>query len=49
MVAKNHRFSKSVYIRTLVYFRAFTRETLFAVMLMTVGIGLTLLKPWPFK
>jgi hypothetical protein len=43
MATVKHRPSKSVYLRTVLYFRAFTRETLLAVMLMTVGIGLTLL------
>jgi ATP-binding cassette, subfamily B, bacterial len=41
--------SKSVYLRTLVYFRAFTGLTLLAVILMSAGIALSLLKPWPFK
>src|SRR6185369_5596157 len=41
--------SKSVYLRTLLYFRAFAGQTLLAVILMTVGVGLNLLKPWPFK
>lgn len=41
--------SKSVYLRTLLYFRAFTGQTLLAVMLMSAGVGLSLLKPWPFK
>jgi ABC-type multidrug transport system fused ATPase/permease subunit len=40
---------KSVYLRTLLYFRAFSAETLLAVVLMSAGIGLNLLKPWPFK
>ncbi|MEJ2379381.1 MAG: ABC transporter ATP-binding protein [Pseudolabrys sp.] len=48
MLIKNYN-SKSVYLRTLVYFRAFARQTLLAAMLMSAGIGLTLLKPWPFK
>src|SRR6476646_7359314 len=41
--------SKSVYLRTFFYFRAFTSQTLLAVILMCAGIGLSLLKPWPFK
>jgi len=49
MATENHRSSTSVYLRTLVYFRAFTRETLEIVILMLAGIGLNLLKPWPFK
>jgi ATP-binding cassette subfamily B protein/subfamily B ATP-binding cassette protein MsbA len=41
--------SKSVYFRTLLYFRAFTAQTLLAAILMSAGIALNLLKPWPFK
>ena len=41
--------SKSVYLRTFLYFRAFSGQTLLALFLMSIGIGLTLLKPWPFK
>jgi ABC-type multidrug transport system fused ATPase/permease subunit len=48
MPAGSHN-SKSVYLRTLVYFRAFTSQTLLALTLMSAGIGLNLLKPWPFK
>jgi len=39
----------SIYLRTLRYFRAFGGQTLLAVILMSAGIGLNLLKPWPFK
>jgi ATP-binding cassette, subfamily B, bacterial len=39
----------SIYLRTLRYFRAFCGQTILAVVLMSVGIGLNLLKPWPFK
>jgi ATP-binding cassette, subfamily B, bacterial len=39
----------SIYLRTLRYFRAFTFQTLMAVLLMSAGIGFNLLKPWPFK
>jgi len=39
----------SIYLRTLRYFRAFSRQTLLAILLMSAGIGLNLLKPWPFK
>ena len=39
----------SIYLRTLRYFRAFTIQTLMAVLLMSAGIGFNLLKPWPFK
>jgi ATP-binding cassette subfamily B protein/subfamily B ATP-binding cassette protein MsbA len=41
--------SGSVYLRTLFYFRAFTGQTLLALIIMSAGIGLSLLKPWPFK
>ena len=39
----------SIYIRTLRYFRAYTVQTVLAVLLMSVGIGFNLLAPWPFK
>jgi len=39
----------SIYLRTLRYFRTFTGQTLLAVLLMSAGIGLNLLAPWPFK
>ena len=39
----------SIYIRTLRYFRAYTGQTVIAVLLMSVGIGFNLLAPWPFK
>lgn len=39
----------SIYLRTLRYFRAYTGQTLLAVLLMSAGIGLNLLAPWPFK
>jgi ABC-type multidrug transport system fused ATPase/permease subunit len=48
MFAGGHN-SKSIYLRTLLYFRAFAGQTLLAVMLMSAGVGLNLLKPWPFK
>jgi len=49
MLTENHKGSKSVYLRTLLYFRAFTGQTLLALIFMSAGIGLNLLKPWPFK
>jgi ATP-binding cassette subfamily B protein/subfamily B ATP-binding cassette protein MsbA len=49
MGTEGHNYSKSVYLRTLVYFRAFTAQTVLAAILMSAGIGLNLLKPWPFK
>lgn len=39
----------AIYLRTLRYFRNFTGQTLLAVFLMSAGIGLNLLAPWPFK
>ena len=48
MLTEGHS-SKSVYLRTLFYFRAFTGQTLLALIIMSAGIGLSLLKPWPFK
>jgi ATP-binding cassette subfamily B protein/subfamily B ATP-binding cassette protein MsbA len=39
----------SIYLRTLRYFRAFTSQTLLALVLMATGIGFNLLAPWPFK
>jgi ATP-binding cassette, subfamily B, bacterial len=39
----------SVYRRALVYFKPFRGRTLFAAALSLCGIGLNLLKPWPFK
>jgi ATP-binding cassette, subfamily B, bacterial len=39
----------SVYRRALLYFRPFLAETIFGTVLMLFGIGLGLLKPWPFK
>ncbi|HEY6019174.1 MAG TPA: ABC transporter transmembrane domain-containing protein, partial [Candidatus Paceibacterota bacterium] len=41
--------SKSVYLKTFLYFRAFGWQTALALILMSIGIGLNLLKPWPFK
>jgi ATP-binding cassette, subfamily B, bacterial len=49
MPKQDRNRSKSVYLRTLLYFRAFTGQTLLAIILMSAGIGLNLLKPWPFK
>lgn len=39
----------SIYLRTLRYYRTYTGQTLLAVALMSAGIGLNLLAPWPFK
>ena len=39
----------SIYLRTLRYFRAYTGQTILALLLMAVSIGLNLLAPWPVK
>jgi ATP-binding cassette subfamily B protein/subfamily B ATP-binding cassette protein MsbA len=39
----------SIYRRVLRYYRPFLCQTVFGLCLALVGIGLNLLKPWPFK
>src|SRR5580700_7645045 len=39
----------SIYRRVLLYYRPFLPTTLFGLILSIVGIGVNLLKPWPFK
>lgn len=39
----------SIYRRVLRYYRPFWTQTLFGLLLSLAGIGLNLLKPWPFK
>jgi ATP-binding cassette subfamily B protein len=39
----------SIYRRVLRYYRPFLGQTIFGLCLALVGIGLNLLKPWPFK
>jgi ATP-binding cassette, subfamily B, bacterial len=39
----------SIYRRVLRYYRPFWAETIFGLLLSLAGIGLNLLKPWPFK
>ncbi len=39
----------SIYRRVLRYYRPFLGQTIFGLSLTLVGIGLNLLKPWPFK
>jgi ATP-binding cassette, subfamily B, bacterial len=39
----------SIYRRVLQYYRPFLLPTLFALFLSLCGIGINLLKPWPFK
>src|SRR5437870_9489286 len=38
-----------IYRRVLVYYRPFLGQTIFGLFLSLIGIGLNLLKPWPFK
>src|SRR5436309_1863272 len=39
----------SIYRRVLRYYRPFLWQTIFALCLSLLGVGLNLLKPWPFK
>ena len=39
----------SIYRRVLRYYRPFLGRTIFGLFLSLIGIGLNLLKPWPFK
>jgi ATP-binding cassette subfamily B protein/subfamily B ATP-binding cassette protein MsbA len=39
----------SIYRRVLRYYRPFLGQTIFGLCLTLIGIGLNLLKPWPFK
>jgi ATP-binding cassette, subfamily B, bacterial len=39
----------SIYRRVLRYYRPFLWQTIFGLLLSLLGIGLNLLKPWPFK
>jgi len=39
----------SIYRRVLRYYRPFWAQTIFGLLLSLAGIGLNLLKPWPFK
>jgi ATP-binding cassette subfamily B protein/subfamily B ATP-binding cassette protein MsbA len=39
----------SIYRRVLRYYRPFLGQTIFGLLLSLVGVGLNLLKPWPFK
>jgi ATP-binding cassette subfamily B protein len=39
----------SIYRRVLRYYRPFLAQTVFGLLLSLIGIGLNLLKPWPFK
>src|SRR5947208_2247112 len=39
----------SIYRRVLRYYRPFLGQTIFGLWLALIGIGLNLLKPWPFK
>ena len=39
----------SIYRRVLRYYQPFLPQTIFGLLLTVAGIGLNLLKPWPFK
>ena len=39
----------SIYRRVLRYYQPFWGKTILGLLLSLVGIGLNLLKPWPFK
>ncbi|MBX9743121.1 MAG: ABC transporter ATP-binding protein/permease [Chthoniobacterales bacterium] len=39
----------ALYFRIFRYFRQFLGKTLLSIFLMSLGVGLNLLKPWPFK
>ena len=39
----------SIYRRVLRYYRPYLGQTIFGLLLSVLGIGLNLLKPWPFK
>src|SRR6266480_4786962 len=39
----------AIYRRVLRYYRPFLGQTIFGLLLSLIGIGLNLLKPWPFK
>src|SRR5438876_11250328 len=39
----------SIYRRVLRYYQPFRRQTILGLFLSLIGIGLNLLKPWPFK
>jgi ATP-binding cassette subfamily B protein/subfamily B ATP-binding cassette protein MsbA len=39
----------SIYRRVLAYYRPFTAQTILGLVLSLAAIGLSLLKPWPFK
>src|SRR6266436_4928472 len=43
------KIDMSIYRRVLRYYRPFLPQTIFGLLLSIVGIGLSLLKPWPFK
>src|SRR5437762_11820191 len=39
----------SIYRRVIRYYRPFLWQTIFGLCLSLLGVGLNLLKPWPFK
>src|SRR4029450_6936437 len=46
---RNPKFTMSIYRRVLRYYRPFLGQTIFGLLLSLVGVGLNLLRPWPFK
>src|SRR5256884_1843708 len=45
----NLKIHMSIYRRVLRYYRPFLGQTILGLFLSLIGIGLNLLKPWPFK
>jgi ATP-binding cassette subfamily B protein len=43
------KIDMSIYRRVFLYYRPFLPQTIVGLLLSLVGIGLNLLKPWPFK
>jgi ABC-type multidrug transport system fused ATPase/permease subunit len=43
------KIAMSIYRRVLRYYRPFLPQTIVGLLLSILGIGLNLLKPWPFK
>jgi len=49
IIIQQSEFQMSIYRRVLAYYRFFLPQTIAGLVLMLAGIGLNLLKPWPFK
>src|SRR2546430_17362504 len=45
----NLKIEMSIYRRVLRYYRPFLGQTILGLFLSLLGVGLNLLKPWPFK